>query len=85
METALQPKDRVLFGAQVTVEDEDGKKLTYWIVGEDEIDVERRRISWVSPVAKALINAKVGDSVSVQRPNGETELCVIKIEYPVEE
>lgn len=81
VEVGLQPSDKVLFGAKVTVEDEDGKRLFYHIVGEDEIDVEKRKISWVSPVAQALMNAKVGDSVVVQRPSGETELSVVKIEY----
>jgi transcription elongation factor GreB len=85
VETSLQPSDKVLFGAKVTVKDEDGKKLFYHIVGEDEIDVEMRKISWVSPVAKALMNAKVGDSVIVQRPQGETELIVVKIEYAQKE
>lgn len=76
-----QPKDRVLFGAQVTVEDEHGKSLLYIIVGEDEIDVENRKISWVSPVAKALIGAKVGDVVTVQRPSGPTEVEILDIQY----
>src|ERR1700677_3517461 len=51
-----QPKDQVLFGARVTVEDGASKKLVYNIVGEDEIDLEKRKISWVSPVAKALMH-----------------------------
>jgi transcription elongation factor GreB len=76
-----QSADKILFGARVTVEDEDGKRIKYHIVGEDEIDIERRKISWVSPVAKALFNAKVGDSVLVRRPQGETELIIIEIEY----
>jgi transcription elongation factor GreB len=81
VEASLQPKDKVLFGARVTVQDEEDKKVSYHIVGEDEIDVEKRKISWVSPVAKALMNAHVGDSVLVQRPNGEMELTVVKIDY----
>lgn len=76
-----QPKDQVLFGAKVTVADEEGKKFTYQIVGEDEIDIENRKISWVSPMAKALLNKFLGDSATVQRPNGETELVILKIEY----
>jgi transcription elongation factor GreB len=80
-----QDTSTVLFGALVTCEDEDGKKLAYRIVGEDEIDIEKRQISWVSPVAKALLNAKKGDSVIVQRPNGEAELTILKIEYPKDE
>lgn len=77
-----QPKDQVLFGAQVTVEDEDGKRLVYRIVGEDEIDIEKRKISWVSPVAKALMGAKLDDVVTVRRPQGELDLTIVKIEYP---
>jgi transcription elongation factor GreB len=84
VKAADQPRDQVLFGARVTVEDEEEKKLIYHIVGEDEIDVEKRKISWVSPVAKALMGAKLGSSVLVQRPNGETELTILKIEYPEE-
>lgn len=76
-----QAKDQVLFGAKVTVEDESGKVLTYQIVGEDEINIEERKISWVSPIAKALLNKKLGDTAVVQRPSGETELTIIKIEY----
>lgn len=85
VEVSTQPKDTVLFGAKVTVEDEESKRLVYHIVGEDEIDVEKRKISWVSPVAKALLNAKLGSSVVVSRPNGEIELTIVKIEYLIEE
>src|SRR6185437_14898657 len=63
-----QPKDQVLFGAKVTVKDEDGKNVAYQIVGEDEIDINNRKISWISPIAKALLNKKKGDTVLVQRP-----------------
>ncbi len=77
----LQSTEKVLFGARVTVEDEEGREVVYHIVGEDEIDLTQRKISWVSPVAKALLNAKKGDSVVVHRPNGEIELTILKIEY----
>ncbi len=76
-----QAKDQVHFGATVTVEDEDGKKLVYRIVGEDEIDINQRKISWVSPVAKALLSKKIGEETVVQRPTGETVLTIRKIEY----
>ncbi|MBK9294374.1 MAG: transcription elongation factor GreB [Oligoflexia bacterium] len=76
-----QAKDKVLFGAKVTVEDEDGKQFTYQIVGEDEINIEQRKISWVSPVAKALLNKRIGDIALVQRPSGQAELTIIQIEY----
>lgn len=79
MET--QKSDQIHFGARVTVEDQDGHKFLYHIVGEDEINLEERKISWVSPVAKALLGKRVGETTVVQRPNGETELVVIKFEY----
>jgi len=79
---ANQPKDRVLFGARVTVEDENGKELYYQIVGEDETDISARKISWVSPIAKSLMGGKVGEVVTVQRPHGTAELTILKIEYP---
>lgn len=85
VEPSQQSADTVLFGAKVTVEDENSKRIVYHIVGEDEIDVEKRKISWVSPIAKALMNAKIGDSVVVHRPNGEMELSIVKIEYSNEE
>lgn len=73
--------DKVLFGALVFVENEDGQTLSYQIVGEDEIDLERSRISWCSPVAKALLGKKAGDEVLVQKPKGPETLTVIQIEY----
>jgi transcription elongation factor GreB len=82
---AEQKNDKVLFGAYVTVKDEEGKKITYNIVGEDEINIEERKISWVSPIAKSLIGSKKGDTVLVHRPTGEAELTVVKIEYLPEE
>tara|TARA_B100001248_G_C27399360_1_gene468689 strand:- start:4715 stop:5182 length:468 start_codon:yes stop_codon:yes gene_type:complete len=77
-ETARQ--DRVVFSATVTVEDEEGEK-SYMIVGEDEIDPENGRISWKSPIAKALIGKKLGDIALVRLPAGEKELEITKIEF----
>ncbi len=74
-----QPKDRVLFGATVTVSDEDGKNRTYRIVGIDEADVQRGYVSWISPIAKALLGAKPGDAVVLRTPKGDEELEVISI------
>lgn len=75
-----QPKDKVLFGAKVTVEDEEGEKKTYQIVGVDETDAKNGQISWTSPVGKALLQGKVGDSVVLNTPKGEHELEILKIE-----
>jgi transcription elongation factor GreB len=76
-----QPGDKVLFGATVTVSDEDGKNRTYRIVGIDETDVQRGHVSWISPVAKALLGSKPGDVVTLHTPKGEEELEVITVRY----
>lgn len=73
--------DKIVFGATVTVEDEDGKVLTYQIVGEDESDPPARKISWQSPVAKALMGKEKGDAVIVNRPAGEMELYIREVQY----
>ena len=71
----------VLFGAKVTVEDEDGKVSTFEIVGEDEADIHQRKISYLSPLAEALIGAKLNDEVTWEKPIGDTYLTIQKIEY----
>lgn len=71
----------VLFGATVTVEDEDGELHVFTIVGEDEADMACNKVSYLSPIAKALIGRKVGDSVEWQRPIGNTQLTIIEIKY----
>jgi transcription elongation factor GreB len=76
-----QGLDRVLFGATVTVVDEDERKRVYRIVGMDEIDAKSGKVSWLSPVAKALLNSRVGDVVTLRTPKGEEELEVLQIEY----
>jgi len=73
--------DRVVFGATVTVEDENGKKSTYQIVGEDEVDAANGRISHKSPVGRALLGKQPGDVVTVLRPAGEIELEILKLEF----
>lgn len=72
---------RAFFGAWVTVEDEDGVEATYRIVGPDEIDLARRHISVASPVAKALLGKREGDTVQVARPKGVVELTVVRVTY----
>jgi transcription elongation factor GreB len=81
IDSAKQDRSRVLFGAQVVVRDEDEKTRTYRIVGEDEIDAKNGLVSWVSPIAKALLNSRVGDVVSLVSPLGVVELEVIQIDY----
>ncbi|HEX8823469.1 MAG TPA: transcription elongation factor GreB [Archangium sp.] len=73
--------ERVFFGATVSLEDEDGARVTYQIVGSDEIDTAGGRISVESPIARALLRKKVGDSVEVIRPRGEIEYTIVQIRY----
>lgn len=82
VDPTVQPPKEVAFGAEVTVEDEDGNTRTYRIVGEDEADPDRGKVSWVSPLAKALSDARAGDLVIWNRPTGEIELEIVSINYP---
>jgi transcription elongation factor GreB len=76
-----QTGKKVLFGATVTVEGEDGRKRTYSIVGVDETDVARGRISWISPIGKALLQADEGDVVTVRTPKGDEDLEILEVRY----
>ncbi|MGD2140708.1 MAG: GreA/GreB family elongation factor [Burkholderiales bacterium] len=82
VDVASEPKDEVHFGATVKTEDEDGNIMSFTIVGEDEADVKNNRISWVSPLARALLGSQVGDTVTWSRPAGATTLEVLEIGYP---
>lgn len=75
-----QNKDSVLFGATVKVEDDEGNVHIFNIVGEDEADVTENKVSWASPLAKALIGHKVGETVVWQRPAGNLNLEIIDID-----
>jgi transcription elongation factor GreB len=76
-------RDQVFFGATVTYARADDSEETVTIVGIDEIDTEPGRISWVSPVARALLKAMVGDTVTLRSPTGNEVLEVLRIDYPV--
>ena len=65
-----------------TNRDAAGEESTYRIVGVDEADVDRDWVSWVSPIARALLNARLGQRVRFRFPAGEDELEVVRIEYP---
>ena len=71
----------VLFGAKVTVEDGEGKLLTFEIVGEDEANIHEGRVSYLSPLAEALIGSAVGDEVVWEKPMGDSYLTIQKINY----
>ncbi len=73
--------NKIVFGATVTVADEDESIFVYQIIGEDETDISLGKISWKSPVAKALLGKKVGDEVTVVKPAGEEIFEIKKVEY----
>jgi transcription elongation factor GreB len=72
---------RVFFGATVEVEDEEGRRATYRIVGEDEIDLSRGDVSWKSPIGRALLKKEDGDTVALRRPSGLVELTIVAVRY----
>ncbi len=74
------PYEQVLFGATVTVRDQFGESR-YRIVGVDETDLERDEVNWLSPIAKTLLNAKLGQKVKFRFPAGEDVLEIIDITY----
>lgn len=73
--------DKVVFGATVTLEDEEGNSKTYQIVGADEFDIQKGRISWKSPVAQALLGKKLDDEVKIIKPSGEEIVIITHIEF----
>jgi transcription elongation factor GreB len=75
------PPDVVRFGATVTVRESDGTETSYRIVGVDEMDLDRNWVSWMSPIAKALLKAKRGQRVSFKFPSGQETLEIIDIAY----
>lgn len=75
------PHDQVKFGATVTVRDLKGQASVYRIVGPDEADLAQEEVSHVSPIARALLNARVGDKVPFRFPAGATQLEILSVEY----
>jgi transcription elongation factor GreB len=74
-------RDQVFFGATVTYADKHGKEHKVRIVGVDEVRGEQGEISWISPLARALLKARVGDTVEVRTPHGAEPVEVVDIEY----
>jgi transcription elongation factor GreB len=73
--------DQVFFGAWVEIENEDGERRKYRIVGEDEVNPDEGRISWRSPLGRALLKKRAGDVVVVRRPAGEIEVTIVAVTY----
>jgi transcription elongation factor GreA len=77
--------DRITFGSTVRLEDEDGKGTRYQIVGSDETDPSRGRISIMAPLARTLIGKRVGDSVEAQLPGGKRRFEILDVNFPWED
>lgn len=81
IDPAERDSDQVFFGATVRVEDAEGDEHIYQIVGLDEVDPARGRVSWVSPIARALLKSREGDSVYFDAPGGRQRLEVLEVRY----
>ena len=77
VDPAKQQGDKVLFGARVELEDEDGEVHRYQVVGEDEVEPAQGKISWRSPLGRALLHKRRGDAVTFKKPGGDA------VEYTV--
>ncbi len=74
-------KNKVFFGAWVTLEDDDGNEKTYRIVGPDEFDIKAQKLSMDSPLAKAMLGKRLEDEIVLKKPDGEESFYIVKIEY----
>jgi transcription elongation factor GreB len=81
IDPASLTSEKVIFGATVEIIDEDEKESCYQIVGEDEVDAARGRISWRSPMGRALLGKAIGDEVILQRPSGKICLEITAISF----
>lgn len=74
-------KSKIFFGAWVTLEDDDGNEKTYQIVGPDEFDVAKQKLSMDSPLAKSMMGKRVDDEIILRKPEGEETYYITAIEY----
>ena len=80
VDAAGRDTDQVFFGSTIRIKNKEGEK-TISIVGVDETDTAKGRISWVSPVAKALLRAREGDTVTLKTPGGVEQLEILEVRY----
>jgi transcription elongation factor GreA len=73
--------DKVIFGTTIIVADENNKKITYKIVGEDEADLKKGKISVTSPISRALVGKNEGDDVTIKTPSGNIQYEIIEVKY----
>ncbi|CCF98949.1 MULTISPECIES: transcription elongation factor GreB [Ralstonia solanacearum species complex] len=74
--------DQIFFGATVTYANQDGDETTITIVGMDEVDLDKGYVSWISPIARALIKAREGDTVALRTPTGVVQIDILAVTYP---
>ena len=79
--SAHHGKDQVFFGATVTYANDAGDERTIKIVGVDEVELDKGHVSWISPIAKALLRAEEGDVVKMRTPAGVEEIEIVKVTY----
>ncbi|MEK9793254.1 MAG: transcription elongation factor GreA [Gammaproteobacteria bacterium] len=79
--TQIPKSDKVIFGTTVVVVDENNKKITYKIVGEDEADLKKGMISVTSPISRSLVGKCEGDVVNIKTPSGDIEYEIIEVMY----
>ena len=74
--------DQIFFGATVTYANQRGEETTITIVGMDEVDLDIGHVSWISPIARALIKAREGDTVPLRTPTGVEQIDILEVKYP---
>jgi transcription elongation factor GreB len=80
VDSAGRDTDQIFFGSSVTINTKEGRKIIT-IVGVDETDAAKGRVSWISPIARALLKAREGDTVRLQTPAGAEELEILEVRY----
>ncbi len=79
--TRMPKSDKVIFGTTVVVVDDDNKEITYKIVGEDEADLKKGKISVTSPISRSLVGKSEGDSVIISTPSGSINYEILEVKY----
>jgi len=82
VDNAGRGTDQVFFGATVVIRSDAGGERRLTIVGADEVDTARGRVSWFAPIARALLKARAGDDVTLQSPAGRERLEILDVQYP---
>ena len=79
--TRMQVSDKVIFGTTIIVADENNNEITYKIVGEDEADLKKDKISVTSPISRALVGKSEGDEVTIKTPSGNIVYEIVEVKY----